>query len=95
MIYEVQHDMKNCQYKVHLEGNLFATVTYQQQDEVLFITSTRVPDELQGKGYGKIMMESVLPQIESQGYTIKPVCSYVVHYLNRHSEWQHLLHRES
>ncbi|OEE42828.1 GNAT family N-acetyltransferase [Vibrio anguillarum] len=95
MIHEVQHDVQNCQYKVHLEGNLFATVTYQQQDEVLFITSTRVPDELQGKGYGKIMMESVLPQIEAQGYTIKPVCSYVVHYLNRHSEWQHLLHRES
>lgn len=60
---------------------------------MLHITSTRVPDELQGKGYGKVMMESVLPEIERAGLTIVPVCSYVAHYLERHPEWQHLRHR--
>lgn len=91
---KVQHDTQNHQYLVHLEGDFFAIVKYQQQGDVLFITSTRVPDELQGKGYGKIMMESVLPQIEASGYKVKPVCSYVVHYINRHEEWLHLLHDE-
>ncbi|CAH8211211.1 MULTISPECIES: GNAT family N-acetyltransferase [Vibrio] len=91
---KVQHDTPNHQYLVHLEGDFFAIVKYQQQGDVLFITSTRVPDELQGKGYGKIMMESVLPQIEASGYKVKPVCSYVVHYINRHEQWQHLLHDE-
>lgn len=91
---KVQHDTQNHQYLVHLEGDFFAIVKYQQQGDVLFITSTRVPDELQGKGYGKIMMESVLPQIEASGYKVKPVCSYVVHYINRHEQWQHLLHDE-
>ncbi|MUK10619.1 GNAT family N-acetyltransferase, partial [Vibrio cholerae] len=47
----------------------------------------------QGKGYGKVMMESVLLKIERAGLTIVPVCSYVAHYLERHPEWQHLRHR--
>jgi predicted GNAT family acetyltransferase len=52
-----------------------------------------VPDSLQGKGYGKVMMEAVLPLIEQQGQTIVPVCSYVDHYLTRNAQWQHLRHR--
>ncbi|ENM5825114.1 GNAT family N-acetyltransferase [Vibrio metoecus] len=89
----VQHDAANNCYRVTLEGDYQAVVKYQQQDNVLHITSTRVPDELQGKGYGKVMMESVLPEIERAGFTVVPVCSYVVHYLERHPEWQHLRHR--
>ncbi|RBM41532.1 GNAT family N-acetyltransferase [Vibrio tarriae] len=89
----VQHDATNHCYRVALEGEYQAVVKYQQQDSVLHITSTRVPDELQGKGYGKVMMESVLPEIERAGLTIVPVCSYVAHYLERHPEWQHLRYR--
>ncbi len=32
--------------------------------------STRIPDELQGKGFGKVMMESVLPEIEQAGFKV-------------------------
>lgn len=58
----VQHDANNHCYRVALEGEYQAVVKYQQQGTVLHITSTRVPDELQGKGYGKVMMESVLSE---------------------------------
>ncbi|MGI9886580.1 GNAT family N-acetyltransferase [Vibrio chagasii] len=79
------------QITVELEPDQFAVVKYQKDGEVLHITSTRIPDELQGKGFGKVMMESVLPEIERAGYTIVPVCSYVVHYMNRQPQWSHLL----
>lgn len=49
----VQHDADNHCYLVALEGEYQAVVKYQQQGAVLHITSTRVPDELQGKGYAK------------------------------------------
>ena len=87
----VQHDAANNCYRVTLEGDYQAVVKYQQQDNVLHITSTRVPDELQGKGYGKVMMEAVLPEIESLGYQIKPVCPYVIHYMEKNQTWSHLL----
>ncbi|MFA0070202.1 GNAT family N-acetyltransferase, partial [Vibrio breoganii] len=60
---------------VELEPNQFAVVGYQRDGDVLRITSTRIPDELQGKGFGKVMMESVLPEIEQAGFKIVPVCS--------------------
>ncbi|MDW2255429.1 GNAT family N-acetyltransferase, partial [Vibrio sp. 1569] len=50
-----------------------------------------VPEELRGKGYGKVMMEAVLPEIEALGYKIEPVCPYVAHYINRNQAWSHLL----
>lgn len=78
-------------FRVHLEGEHYAIVQYQFIDQAMHITSTRVPDELQGKGYGKVMMNSVLPLIEVQGFKIVPKCSYVEHYFNRNPEWQHLL----
>lgn len=87
----IQDAQQHCFY-VPLENDVSAVVRYQLQDRVMTITSTRIPDHLQGKGYGKVMMEAVLPLIEQQGMTIIPVCSYVDHYLTRHPQWQHLRH---
>lgn len=78
------------QFRVHLESEHYAVVKYTVKGDVYSIVSTRVPDALQGKGYGKVMMEAVLTEIERMEGKIIPICSYVVHYLNRHSEWQHL-----
>lgn len=88
----IQDAQQQC-FKVHLEGDEYALVRYELAPGVMTITSTRVPERLQGKGYGKVMMEAVLPLIEQQGFTIVPQCSYVDHYLTRHPQWQHLRHQ--
>ncbi|EHA1124006.1 N-acetyltransferase [Vibrio navarrensis] len=86
----VTHDEKSQRYSVHLEGEYYATLAYQQVDGVMHITSTKVPEALQGKGYGKVLMEAVLPEIERAGYKVVPICSYVKHYLQRNPRWQSL-----
>ncbi len=91
MEHEVVFDKDHECFRVHLREDSYATVHYQFVDQAMHITYTKVPDALQGKGYGKIMMESVLPLIEIQGFKIVPKCSYVAHYLNKHPEWEHLL----
>lgn len=84
-------DESNCQIRVHLEGEEYALVRYHKVGDVYHITSTKVPNALQGRGYGKVMMEAILPLFEERKLKIHPVCSYVVHYLERHPEWQHLV----
>ncbi|WP_428772550.1 GNAT family N-acetyltransferase [Vibrio sp.] len=91
MTHSIIHEPDQHRYLVHLQDGMYAQVIYRQQDQVLLLTSTHVPDSLQGKGYGGIMMETVLPQIEADGFKITPVCSYVVHYLDKHPEWAHLV----
>ena len=87
----VKWDQYANQITVELEPDQFAVIKYKKVGDVLHITSTRIPDELQGKGFGKVMMELVLSEIERAGNTIVPVCGYVVHYMNRQSQWSHLL----
>ncbi len=87
----VKHDTDLNHYRVHLEQDLYALVKYEIDGDVMAITHTRVPDELQGKGYGKVMMEAVLPLIEKDGYKIDPVCPYVAHNLNKYPQYAHLL----
>ncbi|MGP8305806.1 GNAT family N-acetyltransferase [Vibrio sp. YIC-376] len=87
----VSHDIENGIFWVELEQNFKAKVVYQLKDGVMHITSTMVPEELRGKGCGKVMMEAVLPEIESLGYKVVPVCPYVEHYINKNKQWAHLL----
>ncbi|KJY82117.1 acetyltransferase [Vibrio galatheae] len=90
MAHKVTLDRSNGEFRVHLEGEHFAVVKFQDKDGIYAITSTKVPEVLQGKGYGKVMMEAVLPEIESLGVKIEPICSYVAHYLERNAQWSHL-----
>lgn len=85
------HDQELQRFRVALEPGYEAIVQYQLVDGVAYVTLTRVPDELQGKGYGKVMMEAVLPEFDRLKWKIVPKCSYVKHYLDRHAEWQHLV----
>lgn len=85
-------DEEKQQFRIHLEQNEFAVVKYTFiAPNCYVIESTKVPERLQGKGYGSVMMESVLPVIESRQGKIDSRCSYVSYYLARHSQWQHLL----
>ncbi|OAJ93323.1 GNAT family N-acetyltransferase [Vibrio bivalvicida] len=90
MSHKVILDEVNSQFRVHLEREHYAIVKFENKGDTYAITSTKVPEELQGKGYGKIMMEAVLPEIEKLGVKVDPVCSYVVHYFSRNSQWSHL-----
>ncbi len=87
----VSQDKQNGIFWVDLEQGLKAKLTYTLDGNVMSINSTKVPEELQGRGCGKIMMEAVLPEVEAQGFSVIPVCSYVVHYFNKNPQWQHLL----
>lgn len=85
------NDKVNQEYRVSLEGDYKALARYSVQGNIMTIFSTQVPEALQGKGYGKLMMETILPEIEREGFRVVPACSYVAHYLNRSPQWQHLL----
>lgn len=87
----ITHDPDNRHYLITLEGDAVATVYYEKKGNTLDVISTRIPDELQGKGYGKVMMEAFLSEMKSSDLLIVPVCSYVVHYMNKNPQWHSLL----
>lgn len=92
--HEVVFDEYQSQLRVHLTSGQYAQVDYQLEGGVIIITSTRIPQSLRGKGYGRVMMESLLPTLAARQLTIVPRCSYVEHYLSRHPQWHHLWKRD-
>ena len=90
MSHSLIFDEVNSQFRVYLEANHYAVIKFEDKGNVYAITSTKVPEELQGKGYGKVMMETLLPEIDKRGLKIEPICSYVAHYLERNQQWSHL-----
>lgn len=86
-----KHDASQHRYEVEVADNFWAHLDYLEHDDVLTITHTFVPNELRGQGCGKVLMETVLTDIAEQGKKVRPVCSYAVVYLERHSQWQHLV----
>lgn len=94
--HRLQHDERQQRFLVHLINEDYAEIKYQLTDitNTIAVTSTKVPDHLQGKGYGKQMMEIWLPQVAELGWMLIPVCDYVKYYLQRHPQWHALWYQE-
>jgi predicted GNAT family acetyltransferase len=90
-MHKVTHDTESSIFWVDLDKDHKEKVVYKLDGKEMRITSTLISEEARGKGYGKVMMEAVLPEIEAQGYCVVPVCPYVIKYMATHPEWAHIL----
>ncbi|WP_070969141.1 GNAT family N-acetyltransferase [Vibrio sonorensis] len=88
--HKAQFEDEFCEFRIYLEGDSYAKLTGSFKNDVVTIASTRVPEVLRGKGYGKVMMEAFLLEAKHHNWKVTPVCSYVEHYLNRNAQWTHL-----
>ncbi len=88
--YELIHNEAACQYEYHIEGHL-ARVVYKDEDGVLNLTNTFVPKELGGRGIAGALVKDVMEDIEKRNCRMKPGCSYIVAYVEKHPECKKLL----
>ena len=88
--YTLVHNEAECQYEYHIEGHL-ARVVYEDKDGVLHLTHTFVPKELGGRGIAGALVKDVMEDIEKRSLRMKPGCSYIVAYVEKHPEHEKLL----
>ena len=84
------HNQTENKYEFHIDGHI-AHITYDNQDGVLHITHTIVPEALAGKGLAKILTIAVMEEIEKQGLKMLPKCSYTVAFVEKNPEYARLL----
>jgi predicted GNAT family acetyltransferase len=77
------------QFELYIE-NQKSIVQYEIKGNRFVLLHTEVPENLQGKGLAKILVEKTLQTIDSYGMKIIPVCPYIVSYLKKNSAWNHL-----
>lgn len=64
---------------------------YQLDGQVVRMTHTGVPPQLEGRGIAAALVKTALSWARAQGYKVAPLCSYVSLYIRRHPEWQDLV----
>jgi predicted GNAT family acetyltransferase len=77
-------------FEAHVDG-LQCEADYRLDGQVVRMTHTGVPSQLEGRGIAAALVKTALTWARAQGYKVDPLCSYVRIYIKRHPEWQDLV----
>ncbi len=88
--YRLVHNRAEHQYEYHIGGYL-ACVVYEEENGVLHLTETHVPQKLTGRGIAAALVKDVFEDIEKRSMKMKPCCPYIVNYVEKHPEYKQLL----
>ncbi|MBA3487592.1 MAG: N-acetyltransferase [Lysobacter sp.] len=68
-----------------------ARLDYRLEGEQMLITNTSVPDEIGGRGIAGQLTLAAFEHAQSQGWKVRPMCSYAAAWAERHPEFGDLL----
>ena len=88
--YEIIHDNKKLtRFELAVEESL-AFVAYRISDGVMDLYHTESPKELAGRGIASRLVKKALETARQHGLKVKPTCSFVKAYMERHTEYTDL-----
>ncbi len=87
---EIHHHPELQRFDCRVEG-LLSVCAYRMQDGVMLMTHTEVPPRLEGRGIAAALVHAALAHAAAQGLKVRPLCSYVRSYMQRHPETQALI----
>ncbi|MCB0208798.1 MAG: N-acetyltransferase [Anaerolineae bacterium] len=90
---EVQNNTEDSQYEIRV-GEYLAKIEYRLRDERITFIHTEVPDALEGQGIASKMARFALEDAKTKGYAVVPLCPFVKGYIERHPEYQSLVHQK-
>ncbi len=87
---QVQDNEARSRFEMTVEGAT-AVAQYKLDGDVLHLTHTVVPREVEGRGVGSRLIRGALDDARRRGLKVDPVCPFVRAFIERHSEYQDLL----
>lgn len=88
---ELTHNEDRDRYELTLGGMLVGICSYCDDGDVREFASTHVQDGYTGRGYAATMVRQALEDARAAGKRVRPTCSYVESYVERHPDYQDLL----
>jgi len=89
MTLSIHHDPTRQRFEATVEGQL-CVADYQLRGDVMWMTHTRVPPAVGGRGIAARLVQAALDHARARGLKIEPLCSYVDAYMRRHPEVEDL-----
>lgn len=72
-------------FELSIDGRL-AELVYDRDGDRLVLLHTGVPDELEGRGLGGILVAAAVERAVEEGLTVVPQCPFARRWLRRHPE---------
>ena len=86
----IVNNLEAGRFELAIDGQL-AICDYRREGNTLVLPHTVVPAALQGRGIAALLVQAALDWARAEGLKVRPVCSYVASYLQRHPQQQDLL----
>ena len=86
----IAHNSAALRFETTVEGHL-CVADYTLADTTLTLHHTEVPSALAGRGIAAALVAYALSHARRQGWRVRPTCSYVASYMQRHPDTLDLL----
>lgn len=86
----VNHNPAASRFETTVDGQL-CVADYRLEGGVMSMTHTYVPPALEGRGIAAALVAKALAHARGQGLRVRPACSYVAAYMQRHRDALDLL----
>ncbi len=90
MSIDVQHDSAASRFTARVDGQL-CVADYALSGRVIIMSHTHVPPSLEGRGIAAALVAQALAHARREGLRVRPDCSYVAAYMQRHPQTLDLL----
>jgi uncharacterized protein len=78
-------------YELRLAERVIGLAAYRRRDGRIAFTHTEVDEALEGRGFGSRLAAFALDDAARQGLDVVPLCPFIAHYIERHTEYAGLL----
>jgi predicted GNAT family acetyltransferase len=90
---EVTLNEKAHRFEAKLEGET-ALTEFNLLRDTMVVLHTEVPPAFEGRGVGSRLAKATLGYAREHGLKVKPICPFVSAYIQKHPEWQDLVHED-
>lgn len=91
---EVHDDADDSKYTITVDGAVAGSARYVRRGGRTFFVHTEVDPSFEGRGVGSQLAEGALAAERSAGTPVVPLCPFIRHYIDRHSEYAESVDQE-
>ena len=88
---EVTRNAEQSRFEVWVDGVRAGELDYVVDGDTWVLPHTGVDKAYEGQGLASQLVRTALDTARAEGITVKPVCPYVVTWLQRHPDYQDLV----
>jgi hypothetical protein len=87
---QLGRDAAGTRFEGRIDGELVGVIDYVRGGQVLAFTHTGTEPAWRGQGIAGELTRLALDEVRARGERVRPLCSYTVHFLAGHPEYEDL-----